>query len=414
MPSCNQDGVLAAHNEFRKQHGAPPLQWSDECMVHAQKCADENAQHRRVMPCFLETDQTERKMGQNIYLGGGPAENAVRYWYEENSAYDFANPGAQSGTGHFTQVVWYDTTHVGMARSACGKFIVANYFPAGNWAGETSFQTNVLPRRAPYAWRPRNAFEQRLAENFKKLARDGGDGMQVPLDHLVGYLQCLGERRLADAILANDADGDGNIHAGEFISALCTLRHSDEGNFSKELEADVRRIVGFVSVDTNGDGLLDEQEFLRYLTSLTHRNLSEQDARDLLKEFDADGNGYLDYMELMTLHDSGAIQKLNDYVTVTGWSREVAKSLRDVPLRDIVEALRLHLQDGGEARILNTGSQLVVKLVTVSSTGQKRFQVLEGSWDPATMRATTSSRPSARRSVPRGCGLRPGVPPQTR
>merc|ERR1719316_250561 len=96
------------------------------------------------MPCFLETDQTERKMGQNIYLGGGPAENAVRYWYEENSAYDFANPGSQSGTGHFTQVVWVESTRVGIAASSDGKYLVANYFPAGNLNDASAFKKNVL------------------------------------------------------------------------------------------------------------------------------------------------------------------------------------------------------------------------------------------------------------------------------
>jgi len=47
------------------------------------------------------------------------------------------------GTGHFTQVVWLETRYVGMAKSANGRFIAANYFPGGNMKGQ--FENNVFP-----------------------------------------------------------------------------------------------------------------------------------------------------------------------------------------------------------------------------------------------------------------------------
>merc|ERR1711959_119859 len=53
-------------------------------------------------------------------------------------------------TGHFTQVVWHGSTHVGMAQDATGHFMFANYAPAGNHAGK--FQQNVRgPQHAPPA-----------------------------------------------------------------------------------------------------------------------------------------------------------------------------------------------------------------------------------------------------------------------
>merc|ERR1712139_291473 len=227
----------------------------------------------------------------------------------------------------------------------------------------------------------------------------GGDGMQVPKTQIVSYLQALGERRLADAIDVNDIDGDGKIHAGEFIAALSTMRHSDGREVVKtEAETSVRRIVGFVSVDENGDGLLDENEFLRYLTSMTLRRVTEADARDILKQFDTDGNGHIDYLELMKLHDSGLIEQLNNYQKVTAWDKDLASSLKDVPCRDIVEALRVHLkQNGCEARVLKTESQLIVKLLSVSSTGHNRIQLLTGAWDPLTMRPIDEGPRAGRR-----------------
>jgi hypothetical protein len=67
----------------------------------------------------------------------------TKYFSIAYPGYDFANPGSSSSTGHFTQVVWHETTHVGMARSPCGCFVVANYWPPGNWMMRGEFEANV-------------------------------------------------------------------------------------------------------------------------------------------------------------------------------------------------------------------------------------------------------------------------------
>merc|ERR1712217_720289 len=57
--------------------------------------------------------------------------------------HNFGVNASQPGTGHFTQLVWKDTTTVGMAKSSDGKFVVANYLPPGNFKGE--YLDNVKP-----------------------------------------------------------------------------------------------------------------------------------------------------------------------------------------------------------------------------------------------------------------------------
>ena len=45
--------------------------------------------------------------------------------------------------GHFTQVVWRGSTHVGAAVSPNGQFVVANYSPPGNWMGQVPWSFTV-------------------------------------------------------------------------------------------------------------------------------------------------------------------------------------------------------------------------------------------------------------------------------
>lgn len=140
--------TLDAHNDFRREHGSAALQWSDECYQSAKKQADAC----QAKGCMFHgtTSGPSGRHGQNIYWCSAPGSSAkkmVKAWYDEIAAYDFGGD-YQKGTGHFTQVVWKGSTHVGMALSEDGRFCVANYFPGGNVIGR--FKENVLPRGSPY------------------------------------------------------------------------------------------------------------------------------------------------------------------------------------------------------------------------------------------------------------------------
>jgi hypothetical protein len=79
-------------------------------------------------------------MGYNAgYLGTSPVDS----WYEEIKDYSFARSDYIKGTGHFTQVVWKNTTDVGfgIASGNGANYGVANYYKAGNFQGE--FKENV-------------------------------------------------------------------------------------------------------------------------------------------------------------------------------------------------------------------------------------------------------------------------------
>jgi hypothetical protein len=65
-------------------------------------------------------------------------------WYDEIKQYSFPNGGFSMQTGHFTQVVWRETTQMGCATATCrGMDIwVCEYDPPGNVQG--MYRQNVL------------------------------------------------------------------------------------------------------------------------------------------------------------------------------------------------------------------------------------------------------------------------------
>jgi hypothetical protein len=78
----------------------------------------------------------------------------VTGWGSEGQDYDFDDGGFSEETGHFTQLVWKETTSVGCGRVDCGDgdpsngeaegwYVVCEYHPAGNVEGE--YQREVQP-----------------------------------------------------------------------------------------------------------------------------------------------------------------------------------------------------------------------------------------------------------------------------
>ena len=138
--------VLQLHNAARAAHGACPLVWSDECFqlaaAQARRCeTDDNLTHGHM-------DGASGRHGQNAFMdlnGQASAEEAVATWYEEVEDYDWREPGYAGNTGQFSQLVWGETEAVGLARSSDGRYIIANYYPAGNVYAPGEFERNVLP-----------------------------------------------------------------------------------------------------------------------------------------------------------------------------------------------------------------------------------------------------------------------------
>ena len=136
--------ALESHNKYRRKHHAPPLTLNKELSSIAQKYASYLLSINSLI--HSQNKYKGENIGENLFMCSGQTatgDMATTDWYDEIKQYDF-NGDYQNGTGHFTQVVWKNTREVGFGVANEGKtyYVVANYYPAGNYIGE--FSENVL------------------------------------------------------------------------------------------------------------------------------------------------------------------------------------------------------------------------------------------------------------------------------
>ena len=142
-------GTTEAHNVWRHRVGIDPLRWDEDIADHAQEWADHLASTNN---CGLQHSSNEDRrdvagfssLGQNLAGGGGGLNgvSSTNLWASERSDYDFGT--AISGSnfqafGHYTQIVWENTTALGCGMATCGgsTVVVCEYGTAGNFLGQT-------------------------------------------------------------------------------------------------------------------------------------------------------------------------------------------------------------------------------------------------------------------------------------
>ncbi|CAH9071543.1 unnamed protein product [Cuscuta epithymum] len=127
------------HNRARASVGVPPVSWNESVAAYAEAYAAQRAGD-------CEMEHSEGPYGENIAEGYGElkASDAVNMWVGERPYYDHASNSCTGGEecGHYTQVVWRDTTSIGCAREVCRNgwmFVTCNYYPPGNYIGERPY-----------------------------------------------------------------------------------------------------------------------------------------------------------------------------------------------------------------------------------------------------------------------------------
>ncbi|WGM32362.1 CAP family protein [Brevundimonas sp. NIBR11] len=135
--------LLIAHNRERAGANVRPLIWSEALESEARDWARELIASNR-----FAHDPRPHGHGENLWMGWGrrvfTPEDMVGAWIEERRDY---RPGvfpAVSRTrdwvdvGHYTQLIWRGTTHVGCAIASRGdtSILACRYSPPGNVDGQ--------------------------------------------------------------------------------------------------------------------------------------------------------------------------------------------------------------------------------------------------------------------------------------
>jgi hypothetical protein len=111
--------ALMAHNQYRFQHGAPPLQSNE----YLNRAANEWARELVKMNQLKHSPDQWRRyqgsvLGENLAYFVGPVlkgDRLASMWYREARNHDF-NQDLQEGSLHFSQLVWKNTKEVGFGR----------------------------------------------------------------------------------------------------------------------------------------------------------------------------------------------------------------------------------------------------------------------------------------------------------
>jgi pathogenesis-related protein 1 len=150
--------LVAFHNKVRKEVGVGPVKWSAEIAKFAQAWADELAKNGKFGHRPRDKGPWTQKYGENIagFQKGGVLEGA-QLWYGEKKDY---TPGmaipkdfAAFKAGHYTQMVWKDTTEIGAGKAIYkmgaadgsgwprqgASLLVCNYNPPGNFIGKPPY-----------------------------------------------------------------------------------------------------------------------------------------------------------------------------------------------------------------------------------------------------------------------------------
>lgn len=130
--------ILNSTNTYRTQHAASNLTYNSTLSDFATSYLSSQEEKCRFA-------HSGGPYGENLAIGYADVVASIDGWGGERVDYDFDKGEFSEETGHFTQLVWKNTTAVGCGRVDCGEgkgwYLVCEYWPRGNVIGQ--FEVNV-------------------------------------------------------------------------------------------------------------------------------------------------------------------------------------------------------------------------------------------------------------------------------
>ena len=131
------------HNQARSSLGLPDLIWSDELAAQAQQWAN-------AMAFKDEASHSGSGQGENIWFGennSATIEDMFGLWLNEKQFFIESLPVPDNCSetwdkcGHYSQIVWSQTTLIGCAAAASqtNDYVICRYDPPGNIMGQKAY-----------------------------------------------------------------------------------------------------------------------------------------------------------------------------------------------------------------------------------------------------------------------------------
>lgn len=147
--SSSVSGITVEHNRLRAQEnaGLPNLTWDSTVATYALNKVTYLANSNN---CTMShtAGPTNPGYGENLAWSSSTSftgVNAANAWYNEKPDYNYSTNTCASGKvcGHYTQVVWKNSTTIGCAGVVCsnggGIIYGCNYNPPGNYSGQKPY-----------------------------------------------------------------------------------------------------------------------------------------------------------------------------------------------------------------------------------------------------------------------------------
>lgn len=137
-------GITEAHSEIRRRVGLGPVSWDPDIAAYAQEWADELQRRDCALEHRPRQGRFAQRYGENLFWQSGGtvrAADVVNDWASEEANYNLERNRCRGVCGHYTQIVWKETTRIGCAMASCGaaEVWVCNYDPPGNVNGRRPY-----------------------------------------------------------------------------------------------------------------------------------------------------------------------------------------------------------------------------------------------------------------------------------
>lgn len=148
-----KDECMSHENSFRRRHGAPPLNWSNDLYKKAIEISDHLALNAVPLSNVSNYERPGLLLAYvsptngDIESANASCRQAIDTWYNQKENYNFKEPLLNENNRDFIQLVWKSSKLVGISRTRLpdgGAYIASIFKPVGEIKDKTGTKKDLL------------------------------------------------------------------------------------------------------------------------------------------------------------------------------------------------------------------------------------------------------------------------------